>query len=149
MAYCPSCKTLVPAGTAFCTECGAAVSASTQERPKQSSHHSSIQSVSDSITEKLGLEKIDQFSLSKFFSEVFSRHNPDEVERLLSVGTPETTPPLNASMGIMPNPWIFFRVLCGTIVAYLIFVYAWNTYANPNMVPGLIVIGSLAVPFLS
>jgi len=147
MAYCPQCKTQLAAGLAFCTECGAAVGAAAKEEPEQSSHHSSIQSVSDSITEKLGLEKIDQFSLSKFFSEVFSKHNPDEVERLLSVGTPDTTPPPSASMGIMPNPWIFFRVLCGTIVAYLIFVYAWNTYNNPNMVPGLIVIGSLAVPF--
>jgi RsiW-degrading membrane proteinase PrsW (M82 family) len=91
---------------------------------------------------------IQGFSLSRFFSEVFRKHEPDEVERLISVGTPETTPAPDASMGVMPNPWIFFRVLCGTIVAYLIFVFAWKAYPqNLNLVPGLIILGAFAVPF--
>ena len=107
----------------------------------------SVQTATDSITDKLGLEKIEGFSLSALFSEVFRKHDPDEVECLLTVGTKITTPKLNASMGIMPNPWIFFRVLSGTVIAYLIFLFAWNKFHNINLIPGLIIIGSFAIPF--
>jgi protease PrsW len=148
MAYCSECGFQLAGKVAFCSQCGTAVNKPAQAKSAESSgKSSSIQSVSDSITGKLGLDRIDSFSLSKFFSEVFRKHDPAEVERLISVGTAETTPPLNAAMGVMPNPWIFFRALCGTIIAYLIFVIAWNSYHNLNLVPGLIVIGSLAVPF--
>lgn len=110
-------------------------------------YKSSIKNASDKITSKLGLEKIEEFSLSDFFSETLRRHSPDEVERLLSVGTPETTPKLEKSMSVMPTPWIFFRVLIGTVIAYIVFLFSWKTYHNVHLVPGLIIIGSFAVPF--
>jgi hypothetical protein len=66
-----------------------------------------FQTASDLITNKLGLEKIEGFSLSNFFSEVFRRHPPAEVENLFTVGSELTTPALHTSMGVMPNPWIF------------------------------------------
>lgn len=148
MAFCTKCGTKVAAEEPFCGACGMSVITSAQSQSAQpSSYLASIQSASDRITGKLGLEKIEGFSLKTFFSEAFRRHDPDEVERLLSVGTSETTPMPNAAMGVMPNPWIFFRVLSGTVIAYLIFLYAWNTYGNLNLVPGLIIIGSFAMPF--
>jgi RsiW-degrading membrane proteinase PrsW (M82 family) len=119
---------------------------SSKERADQR-YISSIQNASDKITGQLGLEKIEGFSLTAFFSEAFRKHDPDDVERLLSVGTPETTPIPNTAMGVMPNPWIFFRVLSGTVIAYLIFMFAWKEFHNINLVPGLIIIGSFAVPF--
>lgn len=107
----------------------------------------SIQSASDVITNNLGLEKIKGFSLKTFFSEAFRKHESDEVERLLSVGSIDTTPPLHPSMAILPNPWIFFRVLCGTLATYMVFLVAWKIYHNLNLLPGLIVVGSFALPF--
>jgi RsiW-degrading membrane proteinase PrsW (M82 family) len=96
--------------------------------------------------QKLGLEMIKGFSLADFFSEVFRKHDPTEVERRLAVGTPETTPLPDASMGVLPNPWIFFRVLCGTIFVYLIFYLTLNSYPNLKLVPGLLLVGTFAVP---
>jgi len=117
------------------------------EKETAKAEKSNFQLASDSITERLGLEKIESFSLHSLFSEVFKHHNPDDVENLLSVGTSASTPPLNASMGSLPTPWIFFRVLLGSLAAYMIFVLAWQEFANPNLLPGLIMIGSFAVPF--
>ena len=117
------------------------------KKREAANYSTSIQNASDKITGKLGIEKIEGFSITSFFSEVFRHHDPDDVERLLSVGTPETTPILNSAMGVMPNPWIFFRVLSGTVITYLIFLFAWNNFHNINLVPGLIIIGSFAVPF--
>lgn len=105
-----------------------------------------IQSASDLITDKLGLEKIDGFSLRSFFSDVFSRHPADEVENLFTVGSSLTTPALHPSMSHLPSPWIFFRVLVGAVAVYLLFLMSWNEYRNLNVVPGLIIVGSFAVP---
>jgi RsiW-degrading membrane proteinase PrsW (M82 family) len=153
MAYCSKCGAKVGEKATFCSGCGNALIASTPagpSRPSPSAQNTSggiAQSASNSILQKLGLEMIQGFSMADFFSEVFRRHDPREIERRLAVGSPETTPPLNAEMGILPNPWIFFRVLCGTLLVYFTFVVMWNTYHNLNVVPGLIVIGSFAVPF--
>ena len=157
MAYCSKCGAKLAGEAAFCSGCGDAVLASAKSKsaqssslaaPAQSDSDSLAQSASNSITRKLGLEMIQGFSLADFFSEVFRKHDPREVERLLTVGSPETTPPLSAAMGILPNPWIFFRVLCGTIIVYFIFVYAWNTFQNLNLVPGLIIETVMSPRFL-
>lgn len=163
MAYCAQCGAKLAGKAAFCSECGAAVtelasaqSASAESRPADPSRPSSsskseskgiARSVSDGILKKLGLEIVEGFSLADFFSEVFRKHDPDEVERRLAVGTPETTPPLAASMAVLPNPWIFFRVLCGTVFVYFLFYYTAITYNNILLVPGLMIVGAFAVPF--
>ena len=98
------------------------------------------------ITDRLGLEKIEGFSARKFFREIVRRHGPDDAETLLSVGAPGTTPPLSPSMAELPGPWLFFRVLLGTLITYGVFREAWQVYANLNVIPGLIMVGSFAVP---
>jgi RsiW-degrading membrane proteinase PrsW (M82 family) len=105
------------------------------------------QDLSNKITKNLGLEQINNFSLSNFFSEAFRKHHADEAEKLLSVGTSDTTPIPNHNMGNMPKPWIFFRALVGTLITYLIFLAAWHSYNNIYLIPGLIILGSFAVPF--
>ena len=106
-----------------------------------------IQAASDLITSKLGLEKIEGFSLSNFFSEVFRKRPASEIENFLTVGSEITTPNLHPSMGTMPNPWLFFRVLVGALAAFFVFLASWNEFENINVVPGLISVGSFAVPF--
>ncbi len=105
-----------------------------------------IQSLSDLITERLGLEKIEGFSLGSFFSQVFGKHDPNEIENLFTVGSILTTPKLNPSMGQLPNPWLFFRVLIGTVFVYFLFLICWYKFENPIVIPGLIMVGSFAVP---
>jgi len=109
--------------------------------------HSSVRSATDAITSKLELEAIDGFSLRSFFSQVFSKHDPDEVEAMFTVGSRGTTPALNARMAELPNPWIFFRVLVGAVAVYCLFLTTWKQFGNLNVIPGLIMVGSFAVPF--
>jgi len=106
-----------------------------------------FQTASDTITSQLGLAKIEGFSLSNFFSEVFSKHAPDELERQLAVGSPDTTPALNLKMGVMPSPWIFFRIMGSTVILYFVFCFMFDKYKNDRMIPGIIMLGSFAVPF--
>jgi protease PrsW len=100
----------------------------------------------DLITDRLRLEKIDNFSFAKFFGDVFKKRAFDEGERRLSAGFANTTPPIDEAMGVMPSPWLFARVFVFSLLSYVIFYYAWHQFDNLKLVPGLIVIGSFAVP---
>lgn len=106
-----------------------------------------IERLSDHITTAAGLDKVHGFSVSETFSEVFKKRTPDEIEDHVIVGTRATTPTLAAVDADWPKPWLFFRALALTAGAYTLFIFGWNQFHNLNLIPGLIMIGSLAGPF--
>lgn len=103
--------------------------------------------VSDRISRAAGVQKLEGFSLKDTFSEVFSRHSDEEVERYFSVGGPDTTPALGQIDVRWPKPWVFFRTFLVALGAYMAFVEAWNQYGNVKLLPGMIFVGSFAIPF--
>jgi RsiW-degrading membrane proteinase PrsW (M82 family) len=115
--------------------------------PKASTKELLNEDLADHITSRLGLERIEDFSVKKFFSESFKRHSIDEVEQMLIVGTSNTTPPINPSMAIMPNPWLFFWVFTRSIIVYLVLLFSWNQFKELNVLPGLMFVGSFVMPF--
>src|ERR1700677_386596 len=78
--------------------------------------------VSDRISSVAGVQRLEGFSLKDTFSEVFSRHSYEEVERYFSVGGPDTTPALAQIDVGWPKPWVFFRTLLVALGAYIAFV---------------------------
>ena len=81
------------------------------------------------------------------FSDVIRRRGDDEIEAYFTVGTSTTTPPLAAVETGWPKPWVFFRVFAAAVLVYLGFVLAWNQFQNLYLIPGLIMTGSVAIPF--
>ncbi len=63
-----------------------------------------IERFSQRISNAAGVEKLEGFSLLEMFSEVLSRHSDEEVERYFTVGTPETTPPVQEVDTRWPRP---------------------------------------------
>lgn len=106
-----------------------------------------IERLSERITSAAGLEKVQRFSIANTFSEVFKKRVADEIEDYLIVGTRTTTPDLASVDANWPKPWLFFKALILTAVAYGLFIFGWNQFHNLNLIPGLIMIGSLAGPF--
>jgi len=99
------------------------------------------------ITNFAGVERLDKrFSIKEVFSEAFKKHPRDEVEEYFAVGTPNNTPGIDQIDPCWPKPWIFLRTLSGALIIYGAFLLAWNMFQNINLVPGLIMIGSFAVP---
>jgi RsiW-degrading membrane proteinase PrsW (M82 family) len=93
-----------------------------------------------------GTEDLEGFSLKEMFSQVFRHHTDEELDDYFIVGTYRTTPPLELVEVGWPKPWFFARVLLFVGVVYLGFSFATTEFNNMNLIPGLIMMGSLAVP---
>lgn len=144
--FCSACGAPVaPPEAVFCGRCGARIGAAGGGRAAPSSG-SAMQALVNRITDTVGLERLEGFSVQALFSETLRRRDPDEMERYLGVGTPDTTPPLTADMGQWPRPWLFLRTLVFALVAYGVLLLTWKEFGNINVVPALIIVGSFAVP---
>mgnify|MGYP003318407961 CR=1 FL=1 len=93
-----------------------------------------------------GIEKLEGFSLSRLFSDVFKHHPAAEVEGMFTIGTERTTPKIENVDCSWPRPWMFFRALAGSVFVYVLFVVGWECFANVNLLPGLIAVGAFAMP---
>src|SRR5580698_7281133 len=91
-------------------------------------------------------DKLEGFSLTAMFSEVFKGRKPGELEDYLIVGTPKTTPHIDDVQTGWPKPWFFMRVLIFMAIVYFIFYEMFDISENARIVPGLIIMGSLVVP---
>ncbi|WP_299408391.1 PrsW family glutamic-type intramembrane protease [Acaryochloris sp. IP29b_bin.148] len=106
-----------------------------------------MRGVAERITNAAGVEQLEGFSLKDMFSEVFKKHSENEVEEYFTVGTALTTPPIEEVDSSWPKPWVFFKTFLGAVAVYVGFVIAWREFQNPNLIPGLIIVGSFAIPF--
>ena len=93
-----------------------------------------------------GTEKLEGFSLKEMFSQTFQRRKAEEVEEYLIVGTPRTTPPVAELQTGWPKPWLFARFLVFFGLLYLGFAFGYLNYQNESLIPGLILMGTFAVP---
>ena len=64
-----------------------------------------------------GLEKLEGFSIGELFSEVFRKHDQQEVEEYFTTGTRFSTPALTDVDTRWPRPWVFFRVLTASLMS--------------------------------
>lgn len=106
-----------------------------------------IGKVDDLVGKASGLEKLQGFSWSQFFSAVFRKHSDAEVYELFSSGTPATTPSLAQISTAWPTPWFFTRLFAYGLILSAMFWWGTEKMGNLNMFPGFIIFASLAAPF--
>jgi len=94
----------------------------------------------------IGIENLKGFSLTDLFSEVFSKHTREEVEDYFTVGTSKSTPDILEIEAAWPKPWIFTRMMIASLVLYFLLLFGWNMWKNTNLLPGLMLVGSFAIP---
>jgi RsiW-degrading membrane proteinase PrsW (M82 family) len=100
----------------------------------------------DQLTHAAGVDKPTDWNPREMFGDVTKAHTDDEIEEYFTVGTRHTTPSLPEIDAKWPKPWVFVRVFALSMALYYGFVFAWQTFDNINLIPGLIMIGSVAVP---
>jgi RsiW-degrading membrane proteinase PrsW (M82 family) len=117
-----------------------------REIPQTPEEQDFASKMSDRVTDWAGVERLEGFRLGDVFSEAFKRHSTEEVEEYFTVGTKSTTPPIEKVDTSWPRPWVFLRTFLGAAFIYFIFVQTWKEFENNNLMPGLIIVGSFAVP---
>ncbi len=105
-----------------------------------------LDSVGGRLNKLAGTDKLEGFSLKEMFSEVFKKRKPEDLEDYFIVGTSRTTPRIEDVQTGWPKPWFFFRVLMFVGIVYLGFLISMEEFNNPNLVPGLIMMGAFAMP---
>jgi RsiW-degrading membrane proteinase PrsW (M82 family) len=106
-----------------------------------------VHKIGDHLSHAAGVEKPDEFKASEMFAEVRKKRGDDEIEEYFTVGTSRTTPPLSAVDASWPRPWVFARVFLMSLALYTGFVWAWKEFSNIYLLPAIIMIGSIAMPF--
>ena len=105
-----------------------------------------VHRMGDHLSNAAGIEKPAEWNAREMFTEVAKRHEDEEIESYFTVGTTFTTPTLGEIDASWPRPWVFLRVCALSLALYWGFTFAWNTFTNANLIPGLIMIGSVAIP---
>ncbi len=101
----------------------------------------------DSLHSFVGLERLeDRFKLADLFGEVFRKKSARDMEDQLLTGTSRHKPDLLDFEIGWARPWLFARFLVVSIVLGLAMTYAMNRFDNPLMLPGIMFIGTFAMP---
>lgn len=94
----------------------------------------------------IGLEDLKDFKLKDIFSQVFKKHTAAQMEDQLVTGTISNTPALTDIEVGWAKPWLFFRLLALSIILDFVLIMCFYTFPNANLIPGIIFVGSFAVP---
>jgi protease PrsW len=92
------------------------------------------------------LDKLEGFSLREMFSEVLKHRSADEIDDYFVVGSRRSTPHILDVRTSWPKPWFFARVLFFITLIYMGQLFVLRQFGNPLVVPGMMMMGSLAVP---
>jgi RsiW-degrading membrane proteinase PrsW (M82 family) len=146
---CPRCQAQVVIGSYSCQSCGfvPGIGAAPQQQPVMPKSGGVAAGFWTQLDKHASLEKLEGFSLKEMFSEVFRTRTQDEIDEYFQVGSPHTTPDIVQVPTGWPKPWFFGRVLLFVGMMYLVQYAAFLQFQNTIMLPGMMIMGALAMPF--
>ncbi len=147
MKFCTNCGTQLEDAACFCHFCGrpAAPKAAAQTAAPASDENL-FDMLTSSVSHLTGGKGRVRPPLKKLVSQIFVRHSKQEADEIFICGTSTTTPDLSLADTAWPQPWLFSRILLAFLAAFFMLHICCKNFENLNAYPGLIVIGSFAVP---
>lgn len=102
------------------------------------------------ISTLTGVDTLDSdFSLKTIFAKVGEKRSDEDIESAFTVGTRQTTPVVGTIASHWPQPWLFVRFGSSALLLFVGLFLAVTQFRNELMIPGLLFVGSFAVPFAS
>lgn len=141
MKYCTNCGNKNSDDAKFCTACGKPFEKRTTARPRPQKGNI----ISNFFSDYIGTKQND-LNWRILFSDIFKSHTREEAEEIFICGTKKTTPPPSSVLSEMPKPWFYSRVFAVFCIASILLWICCTSFNNANALPGLIMLGSLAVP---
>lgn len=102
--------------------------------------------LTDRLADFAGVERLEGFRPHDLMSAVFRRYGREEVERHFATGLPGYTPDLQSIESGWPKPWMFVRMLGASVLVFAGFWILVLMFQSINLLPGMILVGSFAVP---
>ncbi len=150
--YCAKCgQEITDSSQKFCFKCGTPVGEAgtpdnTQIKAKPVSKVKGMDALTSRINSLAGGQGAVALHLKDLYTDVFKHHGQEESESLFICGTSTTTPKEEDILAEWPKPWLYSRVGLVLIIAFAILVFIYKHFSNPNVLPDILFIGSLAIP---
>lgn len=93
-----------------------------------------------------GVGPVEGLDAREMFSSVLEKRTEEDVEDFFLVGGRATTPPLESVPTAWPRPWLFFKIFLLSLAVCAGLWVGIREFSNPNCLPGLLLIGSFAIP---
>ena len=152
MKYCNYCGKPVTEEAKFCGNCGNSIfsrKTGEAERPQPTQDNNNTDkrnSWIDSLNDYIGNNKPADLNWKVLFSDVFKPHSTEDAEEIFICGTRRTTPTSSKVSKDWPHPWLYSRVFIMFLIAFVLLWICVSSFSNSNAIPGMIVVGSFAVP---
>lgn len=156
MKYCGHCGYQIDDNLSFCPHCGQRVDATSQGDAQQQANaqnpnpNTQGQGIGNSFIHKLneyvGNQEQTSLNWKMLFTDVTKKHTTEEAEEVFIGGTTTTTPALSEVSREWPHPWLYSRVFLMFAITFGLLYICCKSFENVNAFPGLIVVGSFAVP---
>lgn len=152
MRYCTHCGHPNEDGALFCGNCGRPLTSpdpnsAADKKPSSENHASQAGSkLVNTINEYVGNDHPADLNWKMLFTDVFKPHSLDDAEAIFICGTKDTTPSPSEVSKEWPHPWLYSRILLTFVIAFALLWICVSGFANFRAMPGMIVVGSFAVP---
>ncbi len=146
MKPCPTCHHINPDSSQFCGECGRPLPAGTHNHENTKREEKSSKSWVEQLNEYVGNDSPADLNWRMLFTDVFKSHTTEEAEEIFICGTKTTTPDPRTVSRAWPRPWLYSRIFITFLIAFALLWVCVDLLSNTNALPGLIVVGSFAVP---
>lgn len=152
MKYCNYCGKPIAEKAKFCGNCGKSVFLGKEGKAEQSQSKQNSNfgyngtSWIDSLNDYIGNDKPADLNWKVLFTDVFKPHTAEDAEEIFICGTKTTTPTTSEVSKDWPHPWLYSRVFIMFLIAFVLLWICVSSFSNTNAIPGMIVVGSFAVP---
>ena len=106
-----------------------------------------LNTITSKINKLAGESGSVDLKLRDLFSNVPKKHTRAESDEIFIAGTVHTTPDESEIVVSWPKPWLFSRVLLVLLITFALLYICSTNFNNPLMLPGMMFIGALAIPF--
>ena len=151
MKYCSHCGHPNQEDALFCGSCGRPLNQKNGKETAKGKCNNTTTSKNggswvDSLNEYVGNDRPANLNWRVLFTDVFKPHTTEEAEEIFICGTKATTPNMCSISKDWPHPWLYSRVFLMFSIAFTLLWVCSNIFANPNALPGMIVVGAFTVP---
>lgn len=144
--FCKFCGKEIALTAMFCPKCGKKIAepakqSDSKQKPKTNDRAAPIYSADSNY--KNGKK----FTAKNLFIQVFKKHSAEERDKILKAGFSDEIPKNPKVTPESLQPWFYSRVFFILFAVFIVFEICLLSFNNSNIMPGVMLIGSLMMPF--